>query len=400
MQKISLCLALMLILLGNTVVFAEDLSIDGSLENYYSVKINDSNELIGGSAKLQLDFGKSVDDIDFFASILAENNQIIKSKDEIKINEAYLEYIAPDWDIRVGRQFYSWGKADGIQITDILCPADNREFSSDFTESRIAVDSVKYRYLLPSADLELIWIPFFQEAKNPAAEDNPWLIRPEIPEGLNINKTKKPEKTLANSEFAGRLSGYINGVDYSLSAAYLWDDQPVYHLDGFELKPEHHRLGFVGLNMSRPMGDFVGRFEGAYFQGKYFEAENSSGLLEKDYIHAIGGFDWYPANNWVLSSQLAYKHILDYEGIIKNDKGQYTATFSVSKSFLRETLELENNLYYKFADKSGYNSFSADYAVTDNYHLKAGFDIFCGDKGLIGNYDDNDSIWIKSTYSF
>jgi len=41
-----------------------------------------------------------------------------------------------------------------------------------------------------------------------------------------------------------------------------------------------------------------------------------------------------------------------------------------------------------------------DYALTDEIHLLSGVDLFSGDEGVIGQYDDNDEVWIKAKYSF
>ena len=49
---------------------------------------------------------------------------------EFNIKEAYIDF-GNDWaSLRTGRQIIIWGKADGVQIVDIICPQDNRTLAS------------------------------------------------------------------------------------------------------------------------------------------------------------------------------------------------------------------------------------------------------------------------------
>jgi hypothetical protein len=38
--------------------------------------------------------------------------------------------------------------------------------------------------------------------------------------------------------------------------------------------------------------------------------------------------------------------------------------------------------------------------VSDALRLSVGVDIFCGDDGQFGAYQDNSQVWIKAKYSF
>lgn len=396
--KLSL-LTFIIILNINGSLLAEGLEIDGYLENYYSVRLKNDHNFIGERSQLNLNLRHLSDNIYIFASIKGINNQVVEEKDIVIIHEAYLEYSQPLWDLKIGRQIYSWGRADGLKITDILNPCDYSEYiTRDFDEIRVAVDSVKYHYMFPGSDLELVWIPTFVENIIPK-QGNPWYV--DNFEGLTINQAEEIENNLGNSELAARWSLYLQGLDFSVSTAYLWDDETAYHKeeDG-SFTPEYHRLKYYGLDLAKPLGNFVIRSESAYFQGKYFSADNGEGVLERDYIHSLAGLDWYPGNNWTISAQLANQYIIDYEGTINEEESQNIASLRLSKNLFRETLELENMLYYEQGNEDGFNRFSIDYALSDSFHLLAGIDYFYGDKGEFSYYDGNDSIWIKTRYNF
>ena len=54
---------------------------------------------------------------------MRKKNWEIAEETGFDLHEAWLEYAAEGWDMRLGRQTIIWGKADGVQITDIISPA-------------------------------------------------------------------------------------------------------------------------------------------------------------------------------------------------------------------------------------------------------------------------------------
>ena len=56
----------------------------------------------------------------------AVNNEAgnLKNGFNLSLDELWLDYTEAFWGLRVGRQKTAWGKADGIDITNVLCPSD------------------------------------------------------------------------------------------------------------------------------------------------------------------------------------------------------------------------------------------------------------------------------------
>jgi hypothetical protein len=123
-------------------------------------------------------------------------------------------------------------------------------------------------------------------------------------------------------------------------------------------------------------------------------------VLKKDYLYSLVGLDWYPGNNWTVSTQLASKYIFAYDNAIEEDKSQTVVTFNLTKSLFRETFKVKNMVYYEPDQEDGFNRFSIDYAVSDSLHFLTGIDDFFGDEGQFSDYDHNDSWWIKLKYNF
>lgn len=387
-----------------------EMDVRGFLDTYQAVRTESPNDYLGSRTRIRVETQFSNDQAGAFVSVNAVQNNIVTSESGLNLMESYLDYTGDNWDIRAGKQIIIWGKADGLQITDIISPKDYSEFlARDFDDMRLAVDAFKVRVLGDISDLELIWIPIFKAAVTPTTE-SPWTAQ-----GQNVNtnvsvtynETVSPEKNLQNSEFAAKYSLYLSGVDLGFSLFNTWNDLPTMHktVNGTNVvySPEYHRLSFGALEFSIPVDDFVLRGEIAGFKGRYYETDGTNGeqFLEKDSIDSFLGLDWSPGSNWSFSVQIMGSIILDYEEQLTKDEQSYTATLNLSKKLFREKLNLSTMYYYSLNDEDSFNRSSFDYAMTDELHVLAGFDVFSGTSdGSYGQYDNNDELWFKLKYSF
>lgn len=380
----------------------------GFIDTYHAVRTKAPHDYLSSRTRVRLEMLTESDNALAFASINAVKNHILPSQTGIELREAYLEYAANSWDFRIGRQIIIWGKADGVQITDVISPMDLTEFlARDYDDIRMPVDAFKFRYLPEKINFEFVWVPNFQRAILPSG-DNPWAIKTDFPADLNVSYEKPllPEKKFNNSEFGGKISLYLSGIDLAFSSLYTWDKLPLMNQtltddNNLSIHSEHHRLTFVGVEFSIAWHEFVIRGEAAYYKGKYLGPANiTDKLMQKNTINWLLGLDWYPGSNWALSAQFADNFILDYDKKINNDEHTMISTFNVSKKFLRETLTLSTFAYIGINNQDIFDRSSIDYALTDELHLSIGFDIFVGDKGMFGQFKDNNEVWVKAKYSF
>ena len=72
----------------------------------------------------------------------------------------------------------------------------------------------------------------------------------------------------------------------------------------------------------------------------------------------------------------------------------------MSKKLLRNTLTLSTFGYVGIKERELFDRSSVDYALTDEIHLLAGVDVFVGNEGIFGQYEDNSEVWVKAKYSF
>ena len=404
----NLTLVLSILLIFGSIPAYSQIDIKGFIDTYHAVRTKAPNDYLSSRTRVRLEMLTESDNALAYASANATKNHILPSQTGIELREAYLEYAAESWDFRIGRQIIIWGKADGVQITDVISPMDLTEFlARDYDDIRMPVDAFKFRYLRDQVNFEFIWVPNFQGAVLPSG-DNPWAVGTEFPADLNVTYENPliPEKKLSNSEFGGKISFYLPGIDLALSSLCTWDKLPVMNQtriddDSLSVRLEHHRLTFVGLEFSMPYHEFVVRGEAAYYKGKYLEpASFDDRLMKKNTINWLLGLDWSPGGNWSLSAQFADNFILDYDKKILNEEHTMISTLNISKELFRETLTISSMGYLGINDKDCFTRSSMDYALTDELHLLAGFDIFIGDKGMFGQFKDNNETWVKAKYSF
>ena len=257
--------------------------------------------------------------------------------------------------------------------------------------------------------VEAIAVPAFEGYVLPVDASNPWSVLPTgSPLPVVWNDTgSRPAFHLSNFEYGGRLRVTLPGVDFSLSGLYTWNKMPVIQYapspTEITVSPQYYRMGFVGGDISKPLGQFVLRGEAAYNIDKHFSYKPETMRQPQQGFRSLNwlvGVDWYAPSEWMLSAQFSTENIFGYEDCIMQERNNMLATLNVSKKLFNSTLQLSDFTYFDVSNKGWFSRFAADYALSDQIHLLAGFDWFGGDKGIFGIYKNNSEVWIKAKYSF
>ena len=391
---------------------AQSLSWTGYARNYTGLLLNGDNEyaIIQNTFNLNIEQGKNNVAFKVNPYIYQYPNQEL----DIGLREAYLDIYFNSVDLRIGKQQIIWGKADGVFITDIVSPKDLSEFLlRDFDEIRMGVTSLKADYYVGDNTFELVWLPSFTATQIPDFTSI-WSPQLGFPVQPVFDYSQKDVKaTLKNSEVFAKFSAITSAIDFEIMGGYMWDDDPTMHiaktidpqtqqLTGLTVTARHHRLGLAGGSFSTTLGGFVVRGEGAYYNGKYFNSEDptlTDGTVKKNYLHYLVGVD-YTLWDIRLSSQFIQQAILDYDVYIKNDELENTMTFLASKDFMRETLRLELFAYIGLNNSDALIRPKIIYDLADGFELLLGANIFVGNTGNFGQYDNNDMAYTKIKYSF
>ena len=172
------------------------------------------------------------------------------------LDELWLDYTSSFCGIRIGRQKTAWGKADGIDITNVICPSDMSSFSAMTSDdSKLAVDAIRLSLTGNQFTADAYWIPFFTPSALPLEEVN----------------TLEPEKAIWNGEYGLKVSGYFSALDVSLYGFYGWDDTPFLNYsisyseptatmpypipNGLNISGEYKRMAMLGVDAAIPIKD-------------------------------------------------------------------------------------------------------------------------------------------------
>jgi hypothetical protein len=95
-----------------------------------------------------------------FVSLSVEYNAVSNDRTGFALGEAWLDWGVGRFNLRLGRQLVSWGTADGLILTDVICPQNLTAFVGlDFEGSRLAMDDLRLRYAFPALAIEGLWLP-------------------------------------------------------------------------------------------------------------------------------------------------------------------------------------------------------------------------------------------------
>lgn len=362
----------------------------------------------------ELSFTGTIDAYYDNSSALAEGSVVydaVNNSLDYSVDELWVDYTESFWGIRIGRQKAAWGKADGIDITNVLCPTDmSSPAAMTADDNKLGVDAVRFSLSGNQFTADAYWIPIF----------TPALLPEEMTGQLEI---EKPETAIWNGEYGLRVSGYFSTLDVSLYGFYGWDDNPFvnYAMD-FQTTPpsvsasgSYERMAMIGADAALPMGETVLRLEAAFFPQRYFQKKSDSVITEimtfgeadscekHNQLSALAGIDWMP-EGWTLTAQYYCDYVFgDLEPLERTDAFTHGATISVAKSLVNETLEVGFSGLLGFNDFDSMLSPSVKYSLSDQISVGAEAFIFVPGPerdGKYGAYKDLSSLCLKAKFSF
>lgn len=384
--------------------------IKGFTDTYHAVRSQQPMDIMSSRTRLRGEISKTSGNASLFISFNATYNALLKERTGLELREAYIDYRSDKWGFRAGKQLIIWGVADGLRITDLVSPMDMTEFlAQDYDDIRLPVNALRFFLSNSFMKLELVAVPIFTEYILPTSRDNPWCVLPkDSPLPLVWNGDKyKPQTQLKNSEWGGRLSFTLPGIDFSLAGLYTWNKLPLvtYEMEPthINVNPRYYRMAFIGGDVSKPLGQFVLRGEAAVNIGKHLGYKKEYSQEPHKGFNTISwllGIDWYAPREWTLMAQFSSEKIGKYESILAQPQNTYLMTLNISKLLLESTLKLSNFTYYDLNENGWLSRFSIDYSLNDHIKLSTGYDWLGGSKGIFGMYKDNSELWVKAKYNF
>ncbi len=410
MRRLLLILLCLSPFLGRAQSNDISFSVNGFIDSYHAVRSSSPNDFMSSRSRVRTEVNVDKGNTNLFASLNAVHNSILDNKTGFFLREAFFRYSTNQWELKAGRQIITWGVADGIRITDLVSPMDYTEFlAQDYDDIRIPENGFRLKYSHSKFNIEGIFIPVAEFFQLPVDNENPWSVLSSMTMPYTLNMDNTPEKKLSNSEFGARLSVFLSGIDFSVSALHTWNKMPVINrnlssgMDSIYLNAHYGRMDMLGVDLSVPVWKFVVRAEAAAYLGELQEMDmpvSENATLAKNSINSLIGIDWYPGNDWTIMVQYSHKYISDYKECIANKQNTGLATLNISKKLLQTMLTLSSFTYFDISNNSFFNRSSASYALTDQISLTMGYDWIYGGKGSFAIYRNNSEYWVKTKFSF
>ena len=376
---------------------------------------------VGDNMRLYVDTLLVVDDDEFTHGFVNDFEDDDLQRNYLNFTEAFLDIYFTDFDLRLGKQIVTWGKADVANPTNNLTPTD---YSNLFDDEYIGVVAASLSYYWNDWSLQVVGVPGFTPTRLPPEGTRFSLLPPGgvaviedplLPFALRvpIEDPALPSNTIDNSQFGLRLQTTYNGWDFSVSFYDGINDFPAPTVRFVDtalpiaipeaIVPVYNKFRAFG-------GDFATTFDRWGFHGEVAHLV-FDGDREDSRLQFVLGLDY-------TRSDIIFDHdifiIIEYVGedVTKEGDG-----FDTGSSLDRVLVNaLAGNITYEFTEYTkleirGLVDFyqGDDYyfqpqvvhQVSDEFEVTVGLDILGGPSDtFFGEFRDNDRLFVKLKYAF
>lgn len=341
---------------------------------------------------------------------LALRGPLNDSDGDGELREAYFDLRLGHLDIRAGRQIIAWGRADGINPTDVLSGQNFALLAPDDADRRLGTASVRASYYLGDVSITGVWLPEFRGHE---------FALPAPPSGVTM---VQDDRRWPGTQWAMRAEQTGRAVDWSISYFSGKDMAPDLGIvdgnDAPAIRLSHHPVQVFGADMAANVGRFGVRAEGAYVQTT--DAQGRDPFTKNPYVFIVGGADRTFGGLLNLNVQYLFRYVRkappvlsaepDFVSVVAAQQAivnsqvhgaQHGASFRIAYRWLHDTLEAE-------CAAAGYAGPSGStlrpkvvYAVTDHWKALAGAEIFRGETAsAFGLLRRNTTGYLEVRWSF
>ncbi|MBX7222395.1 MAG: hypothetical protein K1Y36_20765 [Blastocatellia bacterium] len=327
--------------------------------------------------------------------------------------------------LSLGLQQVVWGQADGLRVLDVINPQDYREFLlEDFLDSRRPLWTVRADIPLGQGTLQSIWIPYFAPGRLPGPGDEFGAGEsyglgllgaansgPPLPFPMTVRKAKRPEGSIASSQFGFRFSHPLGRWDVTANFFRGWEDIPTPYFNGIEFSPtpkivfapRFDRKTVLGGTAATNFGPVVLRLEAGWNFNKSVAVTDfppETGFRRLGQFSSVVGVDYSP-RPWVwLSGQyfLQFTHAPQSELVLP--RMNHLASFYIRTNFRRETLRPELFVLTGLNQKEYMIRPRLTKSFGDHWSASLGADFLGGNrKTIFGFFANRDRIVVELKWS-
>ncbi len=348
------------------------------------------------SGRLFYDFAYWIKGRDHYPAALLD-----RYEKEAEIGEAYLQgELAPQLDLKLGRQIVVWGRADALRVTDVLNPLDLREPGpEDLNDLRLPVAMTRLDYYWQSLSLTLVAIHEHRFNKEPVLGNDfyPAPVPPPPGERLADN--------LASQEFGLAINGIFSNWDLSAYAASFFDDQAHPEITPAGIRQRHSRLKMAGLAGNLALGNWLLKSEAAWLDGFSFFALPGRNFSRVDILF---GLEYSGFSETTLLLEAVNRHLVDFDPQLAAAPDsarcdEFQAVLRLTRDFANDTVHFVALL--SFIGEKGQGGsmerLSLGYDLSDALAVTGGAVWYqSGNHPLYTRIGANDRLFCELRYSF
>lgn len=407
---------MLLLLVSVTPAFAEEVFLHGFVQGIYASRTTgeeppgpEGGDFLLGEERLQLKLAATSQGAGFFLKTDFFHDAVASAAD-IDLREAYLDYGAGPFEIRVGRQIITWGVGDLLFINDIF-PKDYVAFFSGrpLEYLKIGSDAMKADLFTNLASAELVVIPFFEPDILPTSER--FFVFDPFPGVPRI--TEQPRAELENAELALRLSRNLLGFD---AAVYAYQGffrtsamRPDNLLSPTQVTHFFPRLRVYGASAQGSILGGVVTLEAGYGDS----VDDQSGrdpAIPNSVVKYLAGYQRQFWTEFTAAIQYYGEYLLHYgpyrdtlpAGFPAQDRLRQLLTVRFTQLLRYQTLKLSLFAFFSPTDQDYDIIPEIRYSFTDALWGAIGGNIFGGKKEttFFGQLDKNDNTYVTVRYEF
>lgn len=327
-------------------------------------------------------------------------------REQSELREGYADYVAGNWDLRVGRQIITWGLGDLIFVNDIFPKDHEALFAGRPLEYlKRGADAVKLGAYPEFANFELVLAPVFRESRIPDARR--FHLYDPMP-AVSNRETVKP----GQGDVALRIYRDVAGYDAALYLYRGFQRTPSMRPDSVTAPTKityfYPQLSTYGASVSGRAGAGVLSLEAAYYDSRQDRSGNDFAIPNSQ-TRLLAGYQIQPVEDLALGFQYYVEQMHDYGiylaalpmGFPVEKRSSHTVTARLTQFFLHQTLRLSAYASYKAGDGDRFINPELRYSFTDRVWGAVGANVFCGKPwGPFGQLSRDDDLYIQMRYEF
>jgi hypothetical protein len=331
------------------------------------------------------------------------HDQVGGENTDVELREGFLRFgLGPSIDVKAGRQALTWGTGDLVFVNDLF-PKDWESFFAGRDDQYLKAPSDALRlgiFGLPF-NTEVVLAPRFTADRLPAPGGRFSIPSP----GPGAPAVLEREPKVENGEAAVRLSRYMASFGTSLYGYVGSYKSPVGMTQDpgapGSMVPYYPPLSVWGASARGPAAGGVLWLEGGWYDSRD-DRDGTRPEVPNSSLRGLVGFERQLLPDFNATVQYYVEQQLDFEaGVDPGDETRHLTTLRLEKMLRYQTVRLSLFGFWSPDDEDVYLRPVASYDVSDEVRVTVGGNVFSGDPGtLFGNFDADDSVYMRLRYSF